>query len=249
MSEKFAKITPIEESTPTPEDVNNQIETEAKKELQVDLKSAEYTDLFKNAEYFIKKKVVDAIQVTEAGLAAGEYENLDVTYDEKSGQYLITTWVMRGEGADRQAAIEDTRPVVPGEWIVTNPTQQEGDRANNYPVPDETFKKRYESTDQPGQFRAKGKARIIKNPTGSPIVIEAPWGGPQNGDEECYFCAACEDETMDSISPDNRYVLSANDFATYEVVEGAAETPEQKTKKIGEALLIAASEETEPQSA
>lgn len=206
-------------------------------EVMVDLKEPEYTELFQHAEYYIKKKVVDAVQVTEAGLEAGDYKDLDVEFDEAAGQYMITTWVMRGEGADRRAEVEDKRRVEAGEWIVTNPIQQEGDRANNYPVPDETFKKRYESTDESGKFRAKGKARIIKNPTGKKVVIEAPWGGPQNGDEECYFCAVCEDETLETISPENRYILSANDFATYEVVEGAAETPEQENEKFGEALI------------
>ena len=222
------------------------IATEAK-EIMVDLKEPEYTELFQNAEYYIKKKVVHAVQITETCLESGDYKDLDVEFDEATGQYIITTWVMRGEGAERRAEIEDKRRVEVGEWIVTNPLQQEGDRANNYPVPDETFKKRYEATDQSGQFRAKGKARIIKNPTGKPVVIEAPWGGPQNGDAECYFCAVCDDETLETISKDNRYILSANDFATYEVVEGAAETPEQESEKFGEALISRAKESKESQ--
>lgn len=115
----------------------------------------------------------------------------------------------------RVAELENTRPVVAGEWLATNPTQQEGDRANNYAIPDKTFRKRYEATDTPGVYRGKGKARIIKSPTGRPVVIEAPWGGEQNGDENCYFCAVCEDETEAGISSDNRYILSENDFAAY----------------------------------
>jgi hypothetical protein len=116
------------------------------KEIEVDLKTPEYDTLFQNAEFYIKKKVVEAVQITEAGLEAGDYKDLDVEYDEQTDQYIITTWVMRGEGEERKAEVEDKRRVVPGEWIVTNPKQQEGDRANNYPVPDETFKKRYEAT-------------------------------------------------------------------------------------------------------
>ena len=228
------------------------IATEAK-EIRVDLTEPEYTERFKNAEFYIKKKVVSAVQVTEAGLEAGDYKDLDVEFDEETGQYMITTWVMREENGQRIAAVEDKRRVVPGEWIVTNPLQQPGDRANNYPVPDETFKKRYEATDEPGRYRAKGKARIIKNPTSQKVVITAPWGGDQNGDEECYFCAICDDETLETISPDNRYILSANDFATYEVVEGAAETPEQEHEKFGETLIEqaqddAAAEETQPEA-
>jgi hypothetical protein len=218
------------------------------KEIRVDLTEPEYTERFKNAEYYIKKKVVDAVQITEAGLEAGDYASLDVEYDEATSQFMITTWVMREENGQRIAAIEDKRVVVPGEWIVTNPLQQPGDRANNYPVPNETFMKRYEATDQPGRYRAKGKARIIKNPTNHKVVITAPWGGDQNGDEECYFCAVCEDETLETISPDNRYILSANDFATYEVVPEAAETPEKENEKFGEALIDKAQDATEQAS-
>lgn len=226
-------------------DENVQTET---KEIRVDLTEEAYTKRFETAEYYIKKKVVNAVQVTETGLEAGDYKGLDVEYDEETGQYMITTWVMREENGQRIAAIEDKRRVVPGEWIVTNPTQQPGDRANNYPVPDETFKKRYEATNTSGRYRAKGKARIIKNPTGQKVVITAPWGGDQNGDEECYFCAVCEDETLETISPDNRYILSANDFATYEVVPEAAETPEKENEKFGEALIDKAQDEASAES-
>ncbi len=244
MSENIKKIgmTGNVSDAETGSDENIATET---KEIEVDLKTPEYDTLFQNAEFYIKKKVVEAVQITEAGLEAGDYKDLDVEYDEQTDQYIITTWVMRGEGEERKAEVEDKRRVVPGEWIVTNPKQQEGDRANNYPVPDETFKKRYEATDEAGKFRAKGKARIIKNPTGKKVVIEAPWGGPQTGDEECYFCAACDDETLETISPDNRYILSANDFATYEPVEGAAETPEKENEKFGEALIGRAKDEGE----
>lgn len=215
------------------------------KEMRVDLTEAEYTERFKTAELYIKKKIVEAVQVTEIGLEAGDYASLDVEYDEAAGQFMITTWVMREENGQRIAAVEDKRVVLPGEWIITNPLQQPGDRANNYPVPNETFMSRYESTNQPGHYRAKGKARIIKNPTGQKVVITAPWGGDQTGDEECYFCAVCKDETLETISPDNRYILSANDFATYEAVPEAAETPEKENEKFGEALIGKAQDDAE----
>lgn len=188
--------------------------------VQVDLKTPEYDAKFRQAEYYIKKAKIKAEQITQEGLESGAYADRDIRFDEKSGGYVVDTYVMRKETAadgtvSRVARLEDTRPVVPGEWIATNPAQQEGDHPNNYAIPDETFKKKYEATDQEGVYRGKGKARIIKNETGRPVTIEAPWGGPQGGDEHCYFCAVCEDETEDSISPDNRYILSENDFATY----------------------------------
>ena len=223
------------------------IATEAK-EIRVDLTEAEYTERFKVAEYYIKRKMVEAVQVTETGLEAGDYASLDVEYDEATGQFMITTWVMREENGQRIAAVEDKRVVLPGEWIVTNPLQQPGDRANNYPVPNDTFIKRYETTDQPGHYRVKGKARIIKNPTGQKIVTTAPWGGDQTGDENCYICAMCEDETLETISPTNRYILSANDYATYEVVPEAAETPEKENEKFGEAIISKAIDVAKPDS-
>ena len=215
------------------------LRTEAK-EIHVDLKETEYTRRFETAEFYIKKAKIEAVQITESGLASGLYADKDVSYDETTQQYMITTYVMRGEGEERRAEVEDRRPVYPGEWIATNPRQQEGDRANNYAIPDATFQKRYEATDEPGVYRAKGKARIIKNPTGQSVVIEAPWGGPQTGDADCYFCAVCDDESLETISQTNRYILSANDFATYELVPGAAETPDKENEKFGEALVDAA---------
>ena len=51
------------------------------KEMRVDLTEAEYTERFKTAELYIKKKIVEAVQVTEIGLEAGDYASLDVEYD------------------------------------------------------------------------------------------------------------------------------------------------------------------------
>jgi hypothetical protein len=42
--------------------------------------------------------------------------------------------------------------------------------------------------------------------------------------------------------------LSANDFATYEVVPEAAETPEKENEKFGEALIDKAQDATEQAS-
>ena len=208
---------PEPEVPDTPDDTPESHETGP---LQVDLKTPEYDAKFRQAEYYIKKAKIQAEQITQEGLESGAYAGKDVRFDEESGKYVIDTYVMREKTAEdgtvsRVAELEDTRPVEVGEWIATNPLQQPGDRPNNYAIPDETFKKRYEATDQEGVYRGKGKARIIKNETGRPVTIEAPWGGPQEGDEHCYFCAVCEDETEASISDTNRYILSENDFATY----------------------------------
>ena len=45
--------------------------------------------------------------------------------------------------------------------------------------------------------------------------IEAPWGGPQNGDVKCYFCAPYSKDNPDDLAEGDRYILSENDFAAY----------------------------------
>lgn len=183
--------------------------------LFVDLKSPEYTAKFAQAEIYAKKATIEAEQITAEGLASGAYASKDVRFDDATQNYVIDTYVMRERDGQRVAELEDTRPVQVGEWIATNPLQQAGDRANNYPIPDETFQKKYVSTDQPGVFRAKGMGRIIQNDTGRPVKIEAPWGGEQNGDANCYFCVNYDPAQPDVVDENDRYILSENDFATY----------------------------------
>ena len=188
---------------------------------KIHINTQEYTNQFKEAAIYAKKGVIKAVQITENGLKAGAYVDLDVRFDKGVAQYVIDTYVMReipveGKGGCvRSAELEDTRPVEVGEWIATNPKAWESDRDNNYAIPDATFKKRYEPTDEPGVYRAKGMARIIQNNTGEDVEIEAPWGGVQNGDARCYFCAPYYKEDPDNLAEGDRYILSENDFAAY----------------------------------
>ncbi len=185
---------------------------------KVDLNSAEYTVRFVEAPVYAKKARIEAVQITQSGLESGEYADKDIRLDGE--QYVIDTYVMREQDdGSRVAELEDTRPVVAGEWIATNPIQQEGDRANNYAIPDETFKKRYRATDVSGVYQAAGMARIIKNETGNKVEIEAPWGGTQEGDAKCYFCAPYNPDEPDDLAEGKRYILSENDFATYEPID------------------------------
>ena len=101
--------------------------------LYVDLKSPEFTGKFQSeGEIWQQSKTVNAVHVTEEGLEAGDYNNLGVRYGEhtfkdKDGNeeqytgWLIDTYVMKGEGEERQSQYETTRRLTPGEWIVTNP--------------------------------------------------------------------------------------------------------------------------------
>ena len=175
----------------------------------------DYTNQFRTAPIYAKKGTIAAIQITQEGLESGLYADKDVRFDEQSGEYVIDTYVMREENGERIAKLEDTRKVVAGEWIATNPKKFESDRDNNYAIPDDTFRKKYEPTDQEGIFRAKGMGRIIPNNTGEDVEIDAPWGGTQNGDAKCYFCAPYDPENPDDLAIDRRYLLSENDFAAY----------------------------------
>ena len=184
--------------------------------LEVNLDDFEHFIAFGKAEIFAKKGSVNAEQLTQEGLEAGAYVDKDIRYDEASGKYVVDTYVMHeGEDGLRTAELEDTRPVEAGMWVLTNPAQQEGDHPNNYCQKDATFQKRYEATDEPGVYRAKGMARIIKNETGRKVEIDDPWGTKQQGDENCYFCVPYDPSNPFNIPEGKAYILSENDFANY----------------------------------
>ena len=195
---------------------------------KLDLQTAEMDEALAKAPIYAKTAVVRAWQVDSCSMkeftkrsGADQY---DIFLDEEDGAFKLRTFVMEGEGSDRRRVEECVKEVKEGDWIVTNPAQQEGDYPNRYVVDDATFQKRYELkahswiTVDGDQFRAKGMARIIPNPTGNPIEIEAPWGGVQTGGADCYVCATYDRECPDEVST-NRYILSANDFANYSLAE------------------------------
>ena len=186
---------------------------------RIDLNTPEYTAAFQAAPLFVKKAIVDAVLVTAEALQRGEYSDLGVRYDEAGKTYVIDTYVMATEGESRVKKLENTREVVPGLWIVTNPRQQEGDCLNCYAMDAATFQKKYEPMDD-GRYRARGKARIIQNDTGCDVDIIPPWGGdPQTGTADCYFCCSVDSAEPEAVG-DNRYLLSQNDFGAYVPAEG-----------------------------
>lgn len=188
----------------------------------IDLNASEYTKFFASAPIYAKKGTIRAVMISAEGLEQGRYADKGVRFDTDRCEYVIDTFVMRevprsdGQpGYLRIAELEDTRPVVPGEWIATNPKSHADDCDNNYAIPAATFLKRYEPTPEAGVFRAKGMARIIRNNTGTDVEIEAPWGGPQIGDANCYFCAPYDQAHPNNLAIGERYILSENDFVTY----------------------------------
>lgn len=73
-----------------------------------------------------------------------------------------------------------------GDWVMTNPSGEQ------YIISEKKFFGRYEETDEPGVYAAKGYCRAIKNPFGEPIEIMASWGEPQTGDENCMIADTCD---------------------------------------------------------
>lgn len=193
--------------------------------VKVDLKTPEWTEKFAGAELYVKNAPIKAEQLTqesiEAFAASGEK---DIRFDEESGEYVVDSYVMRERTAEdgsteRYAEIESTRAVHPGDWLATNPRKKEGDHDNNYPISEETFQKTFMPGEESGTYLKKTPVRILKNETGGPVVVDSPWGGEMNGDEECYFCVACSDTTVEGIHPTKRYILSKNDFEKYVPLE------------------------------
>lgn len=179
---------------------------------KVNLNSEHYTDLFRAAGIYAKSATVEAIQVDAEKLQSGEYAKKDVWFDEVTGQYKIDTYVTEVKNGVFDVRLETTNDINPGDWILTNPKSWANERDNNYAVSNEKFQSRYEPTDKPGIYRAKGITRIIKNDTAGDVEIDAPWGGIQTGDAECYFCVPYERDNPDAIPENDRYILSANDF-------------------------------------
>ena len=103
--------------------------------------------------------------------------------------------------------VETTNIANPGDIIVTNPG---GER---YIIGASNFNLRYEATDENGVFRAKGKARIVPNPTGRPIKIVAPWGEEQFGGPDALIATVYDPNNPDEISA-NRYIIGRSEFNT-----------------------------------
>lgn len=179
----------------------------------------QFSTLFEQAPFYAKKGTIRATQATQAALDAGEYDRMGARYDPSSGQTIMDTFVMvTTENGVRRPKLENSRPILNGDWVAINPKELPDDRENIYPISNESFQKRYEPTNTPGVYRPKATlARIIKNPTGLPVEVNSPWGGTQSGDANCYFCAQFfTDENGNLIErPKYRYVLSAGDFKKY----------------------------------
>lgn len=109
---------------------------------------------------------------------------------------------------DNTEYVETTNTAQPGDAIITGP------KGEQYVLTPEEFGAMYEPlVDEngetiEGQFLPKNVVKRIKNPTGQEIVIDAPWGGDQNGEADCWL--------VESQINGDRYIIEASAFeATY----------------------------------
>jgi len=209
-------------------------ENEASQRLRVDLKAPEYDEKFEQAEQFVKTSPVVVEEVTAEGLQSGAYESKGVVKNA-NGEYVLSTIVVNQSQDEngtviRTPELENTYVLEPGNFIVTNPVWRAGEPRNHFVQKTaEKVAGLYEPAAEgdtlegfsfgEGELsgtvmRPKGYSEgaiqprpVIQNETGRKVEIEAPWGGTQDGNFDCYFAQ--------DGSPDNRYILSQNDFAGY----------------------------------
>ncbi len=114
--------------------------------------------------------------------------------------------------ADGQQYVETENIAEVGDAIITGP---EGER---YSIPAADFAALYEplrgedGAVVPGAYLPKNQIKAMPNPTGREIVIDAPWGGQQHGEADCWL--------VESQVNGDRYIIEAAAFAqTYRLSE------------------------------
>jgi len=100
-----------------------------------------------------------------------------------------------------------------GQMVVTNPGGEQ------YIIGAEKFSKRYEASETPGTYHAKGHVKAVKNPYAEPIVMEASWGEDQHGQANCMIADVCDENGVSDGEP---YIIGADEFAaTYKQLQVA----------------------------
>lgn len=115
---------------------------------------------------------------------------------------------------------ETDRVAPAGHLVVENPGGEQ------YAVEPAAFKTLYEATTEPGVFRPKGRIRVIENPTGGPVWIDAPWGERQYGAADCRF--ACPVRSDGALMLAEPYIIGRAELdQTYtEATESPRITPD-----------------------
>jgi hypothetical protein len=137
-------------------------------------------------------------------------------------------WTDKFAGAPiyRKTALVHIRPALPGERVVTilaDGTEETYNIASEDQVvvtnPSgeqqiislEKAVQRYDLTDTPGLFLAKGMVRVIDSPFDHSISILAPWGTLQRGDAGCKIVALYDPDEPAVVSVD-RYIIGKDEF-------------------------------------
>jgi hypothetical protein len=136
---------------------------------------------------------------TERLAAAPVYKKTAVVHIRPAvaGERIVTTLAGGKEETENTAGEEDV--------VVTNPSGEK------QIVSLEKAVQRYDLTDTPGLFLAKGMVRAVDNPHGRPISIMAPWGSPQYGDTQCKVAALYDPAAPDVVGAD-RYLIGKDEF-------------------------------------
>lgn len=152
--------------------------------------------------------------------APQQREHIDLSTDEYTAAFATAPLFAKkvkvnirsatpGETIETRLAdgtVETVNTAGENQVIVTNPGGEE------YIIDADKAAGRYEETDEPGVFRAKGMARILDNPTGGEVSVTAPWGEEQVGGADCKF-ASLYDPTQPDVVSSDRYIIGGAEFA------------------------------------
>ena len=126
----------------------------------------------------------------------------------------------------KKTALVHIRPAIPGERIVTTLADGSEETSNIAGEQDvvitnpggeeqivslEKAVQRYDLTDTPGLFQARGMIRAVDNPFAQSITIDAPWGSPQRGDADCKVAVLYDPLAPDVVGMD-RYIIGGDEF-------------------------------------
>lgn len=159
------------------------------------------------------------------------HEIPDSNYEQRRARYVdLSTqeWTERLVSAPiyKKTALVHIRLAVPGEQIVTTLSDGSKETHNVAGEQDvvvtnpggeeqivslEKAVQRYDLTDTPGLFQARGMVRAVDNPFVQSITIHAPWGSPQRGDAGCKIAVLYDPLAPDVVSMD-RYIIGGDEF-------------------------------------
>lgn len=157
----------------------------------------------KNHEASIQPQTIEIdVQSEEYSekLAAAEVFAKKATVNAEFAEAGIAVETVLADGT-----VETKNVTKEGDVIITNPGGEQ------YIVRQEDFFKKYQATENDGEYRAVGMVRAIKNDTGNQIELIAPWGEKMTGDADCYIVSAVDLDKPHDVTAD-RYIIGAAEF-------------------------------------